>query len=262
MAVPELPCAQPDPLEEFFTDAAVEVQIPDVDVEVGIRCVVREGQVELLIPARIEARLAAGGQQVAGTAQAAHEIEFGRIVTGGLVDGTIRVPILGYMLRIVQIARLYIDMRRAHVGLEGAGQIVGNMIHMVHVGVHGGAAAHVRAGECLTGIGTVGIDQRLARPHRTLGRRRPVELHVEVPVHTRDAGVVVDAESVVEIEMRLQLQPFFSREDAVQRLSGEGAVDIGEQRAGIQRGIARGLLAGIAISGGADVGDFLAVDRR
>src|ERR1700693_4897144 len=44
-------------LEELFTNAAVEVQVTKVDVEVGIGCIIRERKVKLLIPALVETAL-------------------------------------------------------------------------------------------------------------------------------------------------------------------------------------------------------------
>ena len=54
-------------------------------------------------------------------------------------------------------------MRSADFARVRGRQIIGDMIHVIHVGVHGRAAAHIGASECLSGIGSVGVNQRIRR---------------------------------------------------------------------------------------------------
>ena len=120
-------------------------------------------------------------------------------------------------------------------------------------------AAYIGAGECLSRMGSIGINQRLTGPHRTGSGLRIVELHVERTAHPCDACIVVDDQPTAIVVVRLKLQPLLIGENAVERLPGEIAVDIGEQRARIQRRIARRLVAAVAIRGGSDSAHRFAV---
>ena len=128
------------------------------------------------------------------------------------------------------------------------------MIHMVHVGVHGGTVADIWTSEKLARIGPIGVDQRLGWQlsywimiEGTICGTGAIELHIELTVHARNASVVVNDQSIAVVVMRLQLHPLFGREDAVERLSAELTAHIGEQCARIQRGIAGRLVTRIAI---------------